>query len=313
MKFKDTTNTTNTTNIEDTLLQIVSALANRDAAENLTLDSRFKNDLGFDSLSMLQMCVEIEGTWNISIENKIGNIKTVRDIIPLLQDSGTVVRDTDYDIEDYPISKTDVHIRQFKRYMRFSSLIWRFSVTGLENIPSGGRFILCPNHQSHFDGLWVWTALRKKNIDLKKISCLAKQEHLKSKTTRSWLAMLGGIPVDRTGNTVPAMKRALACLNDGYTMLIHPEGTRSRDGKIHEFKGGAAKLAIDADVPLIPVRIEGAWDIFPFHRKRPKIFRLGRRYPIIISFGKPIMSDGKIVDQLTAELQMAVEQMNELR
>ena len=90
-------------------------------------------------------------------------------------------------------------------------------------------------------------------------------------------------------------------------MIIFPEGTRSRDGKIHEFKGGAAKLAIDADVPLIPVRIEGAWNIFPPHRKLPRIFGWKGSYPLYISFGEPIFAEGRSVEELTALLQSAVE------
>ena len=190
--------------------------------------------------------------------------------------------------------------------MRLSRLAWRFDVSGLENIPAGGKYILCPNHQSYFDSLWIWAAIGHKRVDFNRICCLAAEVFLSSKFA---LAMLGGIPVERSGNTIPAIKRGLACIQDGYTMLIHPEGTRTRDGKMHEFKGGAAKLAIDADVPIIPVRIDGAWDIFPPHRKRPKIFRFGRRYPIKISFGKPIPPGGKSVEKLTGQIYSAVAQL----
>ncbi|MCL2807176.1 MAG: 1-acyl-sn-glycerol-3-phosphate acyltransferase [Coriobacteriia bacterium] len=165
---------------------------------------------------------------------------------------------------------------------------------------------LCPNHQSYFDSTWIWAAVRKRQPHLQKFCCLAAEVFLSSKFA---LAMLGGIPVERSGNTIPAMKRALACLQEGSFMLIHPEGTRSRDGKMHEFKGGAAKLAIEAGVPIIPVRIDGAWDIFPPHKKLPKIFRFGRRYPIKISFGAPLYPEGKSVNELTALTQKAIEQL----
>jgi 1-acyl-sn-glycerol-3-phosphate acyltransferase len=108
------------------------------------------------------------------------------------------------------------------------------------------------------------------------------------------------------------MNRALACIQDGYTMLIFPEGTRSRDGKMHEFKGGAAKLAIDSGVPLIPVRIEGAWNILPPHRKFPRIFGLRGSYPLSITFGKPIVPDNRTVEELTTALQKAVERLGEV-
>jgi long-chain acyl-CoA synthetase len=190
--------------------------------------------------------------------------------------------------------------------MRLSRLTWRFDISGLENLPADGKYILCPNHQSYLDSLWIWAAIGHKRVDLRKITCLAAEVFLPSKFM---LAMLGGIPVERNGNTIPAMKRGLACIEQGNTMLIHPEGTRTRDGKMHDFKGGAAKLAIDAAVPVIPVRIDGAWDIFPPNKKRPKIFRFGGRYPISISFGEPIAPGGKSVEDLTAQIQSAVEQL----
>ena len=298
----------NINDVEAIVLKIVSALVHKDVAKSVTLESRLKNDLGFDSLNMMELCVNLEGAFDITIDAAMVKIKTVQDLIDLVNSGDSGQSAMPYNVEDYPLPKTKRHIQKLKRYMRLSRIAWRFEVFGTENVPPDKNFILCPNHQSHFDGLWIWSAIRKQ-IDLSKICCLAKQEHLQNKTSKNALVILGGIPVDRSGNTVPAMKRCLECLQDDFNVLIHPEGTRTRDGKIHEFKGGAAKLAIDSGVALIPVRIEGAWDIFPPHRKLPKIFRFGRRYPIKISFGKPILPEGRSVEELTAQLQSEVESL----
>ena len=294
--------------IETTIIQIISSTVNREIAASVTLESSLKNDLGLDSLTMLEICVEIENAFNVSIEGKMGGINTVCDIITLIENDGAGSRDFAYDMDDYPLPKTERHLQKLKRYIQLSRLAWRFDVSGLENIPTNGKYILCPNHQSYYDSVWVWAAIGHKRVDLRKICCLAAELFLPSKFT---LAMLGGIPVERSGNTIPAMKRGFDCIQNGYTMLIHPEGTRSRDGKIQEFKGGAAKLAIDANVPIIPVRIDGAWDIFPPHKKRPKVFRFGRRYPLRISFGKPIAPDGKSVEELTSQAQSEVERLGD--
>lgn len=288
---------------KDVVINIIAAHAD---GQIITPDSRLKYDLGLDSLTMVEICVEIEDAFNILIAEGMGGVETVLDIVTLIENGGAIHRDVDYNIGDYPLPKTGQHLRRLKRYMRLSRIAWRFDVTGLENLPADGKYILCPNHQSYLDSLWIWAAIGHKRVDLNKISCLAAEVFLQSKSA---LAMLGGIPVERSGNTIPAMKRGLACIRDGYTMLIHPEGTRTRDGKMHDFKGGAAKLAIDANIPVIPVRIDGAWDIFPPHKKRPKIFRFGKRYPLKISFGKPIAPDGKSVDELTAQVQSAVERL----
>ena len=293
---------------EDKILLVVEKLADGKLVE---IDSRLKGDLGFDSLTMMELIVLLESSFSMALSESIGTAKTVQDLVKLIESGGAFKDGLSYNIEDYPLKKTDKDIKQLKRFMCLSRFLWRFKISGLEHIPDDGRYILCPNHQSHYDGMWVWTALGTERVDLEKICCLAKQEHLESSSSRRGLAMLGGIPVDRRGNTVPAMKRALDCIKDGYTMLIHPEGARTLDGKIHEFKGGAAKLAIDAGVPLIPVRIEGAWDIYPPHRKVPRILSLKGRYPLDITFGKPIMPNGKSVEELTTGLQEAVERLGE--
>ena len=295
--------------VEENILQIITMLIDDENSKNITLESRLKNDLGIDSLKMLELCVEIENVFNITINEGVGGIETVQDLIDLVLSDNCSRLGLSYNIEDYPLPKTKKDVKRLKKYMWLSKMLWRFEVSGVENIPTDKNYILCPNHQSHFDSLWVWTAISKNRVNLDKICCLAKQEHLQSKKSKTGLVMLGGIPVDRSGNTTPAMKRAIHCIQDGYSVLIHPEGTRTLDGKMQKFKGGSAKLAIDTDVAIIPVFIDGAWDIFPPHRKMPKIFRFGGRYPIKISFGKPIQPNNKTVEELTSILQSEVEKL----
>lgn len=285
---------------------VLSIVSNHAEDKPVTTDSRFKYDLGLDSLKMIEISIEVESIFNIIVADNMGAIRTVQDLVAMVENGGAKKRDVEYNIEDYPIPKTAKDIRRLKRYMQLSRLAWRFKVVGLDNIPSNGHYIICPNHQSYFDSLWIWAAIGYKRVDLQRISCLAAEVFLSKK---SLLSMIGGIPVERMGNTIPAIKRGLNCIQNGYTMMIFPEGTRSRDGKIHKFKGGAAKLAIEAEVPIIPVHIDGAWDIFPPHKKRPKIFRFGRRYPINITFGQAIMPDTKSIEELTMKIQTAVEQL----
>jgi long-chain acyl-CoA synthetase len=286
---------------ESVLLNLLAGFAEGQA---VTPDSSLKYDLGFDSLTLLELCVALEEAFQMAVADDMGGAETVRDLITLINNGGGK-RGAVYNIEDYPLPKKRRHRAAFRLFMGLSRLVWKFDVSGLENIPAGGRYILCPNHQSYLDSLWIWTAMRRR-VDLRKICCLAAEVFLPAKFM---LSMLGGIPVERQGNTIPAMKRGLDCIQDGYTMLIHPEGTRTRDGAMHEFKGGAAKLAIDAGAALVPVRIDGAWDIFPPGKKLPKICRLGKRHSLKISFGKPLAPEGKSVEELTALLQSEVARL----
>lgn len=121
--------------------------------------------------------------------------------------------------------------------------------------------------------MWVATALLKNGFDISRICCLAAK-HLKDKPfMKRTFRALGGIPVDRGGNTVPAMKHAEEILGqENSYMIVHPEGTRSRSGKLSEFKQGAAQIAKETGVKIIPVCIDGAYEIYPPSVKLPRCF-----------------------------------------
>ncbi|NER45794.1 MAG: acyltransferase domain-containing protein [Symploca sp. SIO1A3] len=195
-----------------------------------------------------------------------------------------------------------------------SRFIWHIEVTGIEYVPKSGPFILTPNHESHFDSLWISSYLPP---SLRySFCCLAKQEHFERLTTRLFASLVGGIPVNRQGDALPALRTAAKALSAQQSLLIHPEGTRTRTGTLLPFHRGPAKLAIATGVPLIPVRIIGAYDIFPPHRKLPSFFdwkRLQRR-PLQIIFGKPILppkdEEGWALEtRLTEQLRSAVESL----
>ena len=175
-------------------------------------------------------------------------------------------------------------------------------ISGIENVPKDKKIIFCPNHESYFDAMWVTSALQKNGFDFDRICCLAAKHLLERKLMKKAFVALGGIPVERNGNTAPAIKRATECLQgkDCY-MIIHPEGTRTRIGELGEFKNGAAKLAIETGVKIIPVCINGAYQIFPPSAKLPRIINWRKlcRYPLQISFGPAIDPKGKTEDEIT--------------
>ncbi len=241
----------------------------------------------------------------------------VGDLINRAENGNTEISDKKkYNIKDFPKSKTDKDKRFLKSSFKKVYSIYKFSVSGAENIPESGNYILCPNHESYFDAVFVAAALNKANHRTDNICCLAA-EHLFDKSfMKKGVAALGGIPVDRSGNTAPAIERALECLkNDDCVMLIHPEGTRTRTGKLGEFKQGAAKLAIDSGVKIIPVCISGANEIYPPDRKTPRLFNFKRlgKYPLSISFGKAIEPASKTAEAITEEIRTNIINVKEGR
>lgn len=302
------------TKLNDTIENIIISIIRKFSKyqETILLSSSLRDELGLDSLSMLEIAVELEDIYNIDICSGLNNILTVNDMLLYIKNNGTnQINSSRIDISNFPAIKTKKDVKKLKYYMHLSKIIWKFNITGKENIPKSGNYIICPNHQSHLDGLWVWTAIGADNINIDKICCLAKKEHLDSELSKGWLRMLGGIPVDRSGNSAPAMKRASECLKDNYNILIHPEGTRTKNGYLGEFRNGASKLAIDSGIKIIPVCINGAFEIYPFNRSLPKFFnfRKMKRHVINIAFGVHIDPTSKSTEEVTDEIRKNILEM----
>ncbi len=170
-----------------------------------------------------------------------------------------------------------------------SKCLLRFRATGQENIPLSPPYVIAANHQTYVDGLWIANFLPKKHF--RQFCCLAASDLETSHGAFGRLIMrVGrGIAVDRYGSAVRGLIKAKKEIENGHIMLVHPEGTRSPDGKLGEFKDGAAYMAIKARVPLLPVYIEGGYQAFSRHMKWPQTWdkKNHRRKRVTLHFGKP--------------------------
>jgi 1-acyl-sn-glycerol-3-phosphate acyltransferase len=185
-----------------------------------------------------------------------------------------------------------------------------FEVEGLEHIQEGKQYIFCPNHETHLDGLWTWTALGKKAPKMDQIACMAKMEHLDSGFTRFFLTMLGGIPVDRSGDSSQTVLRSLDFIREGNSFLIHPEGTRTRNGDLGPFKNGAANLSIKTGVPIVPVALQGGYEVFPSSAKRMKFRDENHKKCVLrFTFCEPIYPEGQTKEEMTALLRKEIEEV----
>ncbi|MDP2322382.1 MAG: AMP-binding protein [Acidobacteriota bacterium] len=171
-------------------------------------------------------------------------------------------------------------------------LLGRTRVTGLDKLPTGGAFIICPNHQSFVDPLFVSGSLPYRVW--RALFYVGAVEYFETPFTR-WVARtINLVPVDADSNLVPAMKAGAFGLSHGKVLVLFPEGERSIDGTVKKFKKGAPILAQHLGVPIVPVTIKGVYEIWP--RNRPFNWRLllpfsGHR--VTIAFGEPMRFDEK--------------------
>jgi len=283
----------------------------------VTPGSLITEELFIDSITMFEICSELQTIYETDFMDQLGNVRTVQDLADIVGSSGCspVHRSgSTADVRNYPLKRSSSDIFLLDAFMRLSDRVYDIEAVGTEHLRPEGHYIFCPNHESHLDGLWVMTALRK-HLDCTALACLAKQEHLDNAVSRKMIRILGGIPVDRSGNPAPALEQAVKVLRKAdRQFLVHPEGTRTRDGSMGEFKKGVADLSIDTGVPLVPVFIDGAFRIYPSDRLLPRVydFRTHKRLPLRILFGEPIYPQkDDTPDTLTQRLRAAVEALRD--
>lgn len=151
-------------------------------------------------------------------------------------------------------------------------------ISGQDNIPKTGAHIYMPNHQSAFDILVLFAGLPDQ------FRWLAKEELFKIPLFGLCMRQCGYISVDRSNRVkaIKSMKKAAKRIHDGTSVVIFPEGTRSHDGQILPFKKGGFILALQAQVPVVPVAIDGSYRVKPKHgwRIKPGTIRVNILPPV---------------------------------
>jgi len=157
--------------------------------------------------------------------------------------------------------------------------LWNIELSGYDRLPEAGPAILCPNHISFLDSAFLMLTMPRN------ISFVGKAEYMDSWKTKYLFPAMGMIPIDRSGGdkSTAALDAAEDVLQRGELFGIFPEGTRSRNGKLHKGRTGAARLAMKLDCPIFPVGIVGTEQIQPPDAKVPKPFTACE-----IKIGRPV-------------------------
>jgi len=193
-------------------------------------------------------------------------------------------------------------------------LLWRiqglrFTITGMENIPSTGGAVVAINHTGYLDFTFAGLpAARHRPRRL--VRFMAKEDVFNHTITGPIMRSLRHIPVDRTSGSA-SYEAAVAALKSGELVGVYPEATISRSFELKEFKSGAARMAIEADVPIIPHVVWGAQRIWtkdhPKKMWRPKV-------PISIAVGEPIqptLPPTELTALLRSRMQAMLEEVQE--
>lgn len=296
-------------------------------ADNLELD------LGLDSMRRVELLVAVEQEVGGNVpEAELANIYTVRDLVDAVKNSvasgagsdrsvratqtfpgwSAVLRQDPADPAVTSITKsrpfTDSLVVILVRLLGFVwRIVSRIEVQGLENVPSKGPYLLCSNHQSYLDPVFLLVVLPYRT--LKQLFAVGTSEIFGTGIMLRLARILRVMVVDPDANLIPAMRAGAYGLRQGMGLMLYPEGERSIDGAPKIFKKGAAILSIHLQVPIVPIAIDGFFDAWP----RGKSFQ--RFAPLKIRIGKSMMpppeskASEETYAKMTAELKSRVVDM----
>jgi long-chain acyl-CoA synthetase len=291
-------------------------------------------DLSFDSMQRVELLVALEKELGGDVEeSRLAEIYTVRDLVDTIRESaagGKAIPRAQFAGWKALLQEesTDPEVLALARQGRFaehvfyglSRLIQIFAsdrldlqVTGLEKLPIDGPYILSSNHQSFVDPVILssvlpWPVFRH-------LFSGGTSEIFGSGPMRVLARWLRVMVLDPDVNLVPALRAGIFGLRHGRVLILYPEGERSIDGTPRTFKKGAAILSVHAQVPIVPVAIEGFYEVWPRGKKFFQKFA-----PVQVRFGDPIYpppeseASEAVYEHLTAELRARVVAMwEELR
>ncbi|WP_299034932.1 1-acyl-sn-glycerol-3-phosphate acyltransferase [uncultured Pseudokineococcus sp.] len=161
--------------------------------------------------------------------------------------------------------------------------LYRPWVEGREHVPDHGGALIVSNHLSFSDSIFLPLVLDRR------VTFLAKDEYftgsgVRGRLTAGFFRGVGQLPVDRSGGAagLASLRTGLGVLGRGDLLGIYPEGTRSPDGRLHRGRTGAARLALESGVPVVPVAMIGTDAVQPVGKLLPAVRRVG------IRFGPPV-------------------------
>lgn len=291
-------------------------------------DANLELDLGFDSMERVELLTELEQRVGVKVpQQAAAEIFTVRQLVTALGAEGisatrsespvhlwaVLLRDLPPDndpvlsglLEKRPIAAPLMHM--LARVIR--SLLFRVELTGLENLPASGAYIISPNHQSYLDPFMLCAMLPFRIF--RNLFFVGAVEYFETALTQWFAPIANLVPVDPDSNLVPAMKAGAFGLAHGKVLVLFPEGERSIDGTVKKFKKGAPILAQHLRVPIVPVAIKGVFELWPRGgRLSWRLLGPWSRHRVKIAIGEPMMFDEHgDYNQTATELRDRVERM----
>jgi long-chain acyl-CoA synthetase len=272
----------------------IAAIAQRDAGEIRT-DMHLVESLSFDSLMQLELLTALEAEFpraRIS-PDEMATVETVGDVVRLasrdkgeepehFEEVGNREEARPFHVPE-PIARAGKAALGLLQMLSYDRLL-EVEVDGRGNIPANRNFIVAANHSSHLDMGLVKYALGEMGKDIRTLA--ARDYFFADPVRRVYFENFTNLlPIDRHGSLKKSLRLASEALSGGSSLLIFPEGTRSRDGVMARFKPAIGHLALTERVDIVPMFLGGTHDSLPVGAVVPKDRQL------YVRIGDPITAD----------------------
>src|ERR671926_155341 len=173
--------------------------------------------------------------------------------------------------------------RPYRLVIRLALIRFRFDVRGSEHVPTSGGAIICSNHVSYFDFTFLGLGALPRH---RMVRFMAKSGVFDHWFAGPFMRAMKHIPVDRAAGAA-AFEAAIRALKDGEVVGVFPEATISSSYTVKDLKAGAARMAIDAGVPIVPAAVWGGHRIAT--KNHDVVLRRGG--PVTVIIGEPIQPE----------------------
>ncbi len=302
------------------LTKLVKQNSEQAEAETIHPAMSLEIDLGLDSLSRAEVFAGLEQSFSVEFDgDEAANALTVKEVIELVEKQageggaelvetefnwGKIVRESDNQmpevqgvIRSRPFAMGLIYA-VFQVFQLIAKIFFRLEISGRENIENLKRpFLVCPNHQSYLDPFLVTGGYPFEQF--KNSFAVGASQFFESKFMQSLAAFLNTVPVDADTQLLKAMKASAVGLKHGKILNIFPEGARAFDGELLDFKKGAAILAVELDVPIVPVALDGFYKVWGRSSGKINFSKTQIRY------GVPFLPREIITEEMTDEARYA--------
>lgn len=187
----------------------------------------------------------------------------------------------------------------------FKTMGWQVRYEGVEHLPATGPAVVATNHVGYMDFIFIGAAVREQNK--RRLRFLAKKEVFDHNVSGPLMRAMKHIPVDRAGRAADSLTLAVDSLKRGEMIGMFPESTIVRSFVPREGKSGAARMALEAGVPLIPGAVWGSQRILTKDRPR----NMQRGVAINVVFGPPIDPGSGDPAEVAERLMTAIRELTD--